>query len=105
MACHYTYHHNAFRVAGIPRFNVMTKSEIIEKFWPKPSKSDSVPAMKEAISKMMDEWARLHSPNIMEYISRDQCIRLIGMARKDEMPFNTSLSDEQIFNIVVDHQL
>ncbi len=35
----------------------MTKTEIIEKYWPKPSESDSVRVMKDAICKMMDEWA------------------------------------------------
>ena len=37
----------------------MTKQEIIEKHWPKPRECNvpNIPAMKDAISKMMDEWA------------------------------------------------
>lgn len=36
-----------------------TQQEIIEKFWPKPSKCDvsNIKGMQEAIKEMMDEWA------------------------------------------------
>ena len=38
----------------------MTKAEIIQKYWPKPHECNvpNIPAMKDAISKMMDEWVQ-----------------------------------------------
>ncbi len=48
----------------------MTKESIIEKYWPKPSQSDSVRVMKEAIGKMMDEWSANQSILFLEYHRR-----------------------------------
>ena len=42
-------------------FEPLTKREIMERNWVKPSQSDSVHAWQEAISKMMDEWAKVVS--------------------------------------------
>jgi len=33
----------------------LTKDDIIKKHWPRPSQSDSIPVLREAIGKMMDE--------------------------------------------------
>lgn len=46
----------------------MTKESIIQKHWPKPSESDSIPKMQEAIKKMMDEWAKIQSVKLGHFL-------------------------------------
>lgn len=48
----------------------MTKNEIIEKYWPKPSQSESVIAWREAAGRMMDDWAVGQSVLFLEYHRR-----------------------------------
>ncbi len=63
-----------------------TKNEIIEKHWPRPRECNvpNIPAMKDAIGKMMDEWAANQSILFIEYHRRFRIEEGVSFKRECE---------------------